>query len=127
MSDSDTEFDYDVPFPKSSGVRLEQRIGLPYVGSIADLDTLVTHPLITGGEEFSFALEFSPWLVDASSERGFFPMAINLGVPVLAILVDKQRCVLPLQVSSPAAVCGHMMIYKPVHILFAASILIVLL
>lgn len=105
MADSDTEFDYNVPVRKSEGPRLGRQIGRPYVGAIADLDKIVKDPFIAAGEEFGFALEFRPSLIDAVCEHGFFPMALNLGLPVFAIKVHRERCVLLLQVSCCG--CAH--------------------
>ncbi len=65
----------------------------PYIASTADLDAVATM-----SEEFAFSLTFSPAMVDEVCFRGYFPMAINVGLPVFAIKCHVERCAMLVQV-----------------------------
>lgn len=98
MADSDTEFDYAVPVRRSIVATLPARLGMPLVMTPADLPSLPDKLGAAG--EFAFALTFAPALVDAVADHGYFPMALDIGVPVFAPKVHKERCALALQARS---------------------------
>jgi hypothetical protein len=96
-SDSDREFDYNVPVRKTEGLRIARQLGLPYVSGLRDLPELAKDARLKD-DDFAFALDFTPKLIEGVCDSGYFPMAINIGFPIFAIKVHRARCVLLLQV-----------------------------
>lgn len=101
-SDSDGGFDYSVRIPARQGPRVASQLGKPLVTGPGDLPFL---PDALKGREFGFALTFEPRLIEAVCDSGYFPMSLDVGLPVFAVKVHTKRCAMLLQVCAPAAVC----------------------
>ncbi len=78
-SDSDVGFDYDIPAHVKSKLH---RYVSPVIRSVGDLPTV---PDAVGSREFAYGLTFNPRQLDEVCYAGYFPMSINVGIPVPAI------------------------------------------
>ena len=81
-SDSDGDFKYDVPIARHQRSRVGAMTGMFVVDSAADMANV---PEKVGRSEFSIALSFQPALVDATCWSGYFPMALDIGLPVCGV------------------------------------------
>lgn len=98
-SDSDTEFDYAVPIDPRMGPSVSSQVSMPFIPD-ARLMPLLPRLLArcSARQEFAFGLSFDPLLVDATCWHGYFPMAIDFGLPVFAIKLHRKRCAMPVEV-----------------------------